>query len=65
MIVKARVSGVSTLCWHASPLEGIYRSSLDARKPQNPTTSEECQGRRGPEGKYRSSVDAREPQNPT
>eukprot|EP00976_Prorocentrum_cordatum_P117844 1196372-Prorocentrum_minimum.AAC.3 len=25
-------------------LEGIYRSSLDARKPQNPTKSEEYQG---------------------
>ena len=25
-------------------LEGIYRSSLDARKPQNPTNSEEYQG---------------------
>eukprot|EP00976_Prorocentrum_cordatum_P082940 1185040-Prorocentrum_minimum.AAC.1 len=24
--------------------EGIYRSSLDARKPQNPTYSEEYQG---------------------
>eukprot|EP00959_Pyramimonas_sp_CCMP1952_P238076 4975474-Pyramimonas_sp.AAC.1 len=24
--------------------EGIYRSSLDARKPQNPTKSEEYQG---------------------
>ena len=37
MTVKARVSGVSTLCWG---LEGIYRSSLDARKPQNPINSE-------------------------
>ena len=25
-------------------LEGIYRSSLDARKPQNPINSEEYQG---------------------
>ena len=48
MTVKARVSGVSTLCWHVSPsggskggLEGIYRSSLDARKAQNPINSEE------------------------
>eukprot|EP00959_Pyramimonas_sp_CCMP1952_P123756 2587412-Pyramimonas_sp.AAC.1 len=43
-------------------LEGIYRSSLDARKPQN-TTRRESGG--GLEGIYRSSLDTREPQNPT
>eukprot|EP00976_Prorocentrum_cordatum_P083145 1185119-Prorocentrum_minimum.AAC.2 len=36
--------------------EGIYRSSLDARKPQNPTKSEEYQGHlQGPEGVRRGS----------
>eukprot|EP00976_Prorocentrum_cordatum_P113863 1195764-Prorocentrum_minimum.AAC.4 len=34
--------------------EGIYRSSLDARKPQNPTNSEEYQGHlQGQEGVWR------------
>eukprot|EP00976_Prorocentrum_cordatum_P095062 1190029-Prorocentrum_minimum.AAC.3 len=54
--VEARVSGVNTLCGHASPStmythstgvqrgsKGICWSSLDARKPQNPTKSEEYQ----------------------
>eukprot|EP00976_Prorocentrum_cordatum_P059176 1175367-Prorocentrum_minimum.AAC.1 len=74
MTVNARVGRGS-----GGGQEGIYRSSLDARKPQNPINSEEylwhLQGvlyigvRRGSgggqEGTYRSSVDAHEPQSPT
>eukprot|EP00976_Prorocentrum_cordatum_P003512 68918-Prorocentrum_minimum.AAC.1 len=40
-------SAASPSCFICGPgggKEGIYRSSLDARKPQNPINSEEYQG---------------------
>eukprot|EP00959_Pyramimonas_sp_CCMP1952_P434139 9091229-Pyramimonas_sp.AAC.1 len=41
--VRARVR-VGVRWGSGEGLEGIYRSSLDARKPQNPTKRKEYQG---------------------
>eukprot|EP00959_Pyramimonas_sp_CCMP1952_P423912 8879664-Pyramimonas_sp.AAC.1 len=64
MTVKARVSGVSTLCWHASP-STMYTHYTAAEAYGGLRGSERGSGgvvignaNRGLEGIYRSSLDA-------